>query len=73
VPEPARPDRAVFASTDWVAALAKTIASALWEQSSIRHGLFTPMEFPRICLPIIRRELERAATEVAQRHGEEKL
>ena len=60
VPEPARPN-AEFASTDWIDALAKTIASALWAQSALRHGMFTPMEFPRICLPVIRRELERAS------------
>jgi len=49
--------------SEWIDALAKTIASALWEQSALRHGLFTPPEFPRLCLPVIRRELERASIE----------
>lgn len=39
--------------------LAQRLAGALWEHSSLRHGLFTPNEFSTICEGAILRELDR--------------
>ena len=42
---------------EWVGTLSGAIASALWYQSTLRHGLFTPTDFARLCEPVIRRVL----------------
>ena len=43
-----------------VGTLSGAIASALWYQSTLRHGLFTPTDFARLCEPVIRRVLDEA-------------
>ena len=43
---------------EWVGTLSGAIASALWYQSTLRHGLFTPTDFARLCEPVIRRVLD---------------
>ncbi len=37
--------------------LVKKIAEELWNCSALRHGLFTPPDFTRICRPIIEKVL----------------
>jgi hypothetical protein len=37
--------------------LASELASALWNVSTLRHGMFTPPEFSRLCKEVILRRL----------------
>ena len=39
------------------AALPRKLAAALWEVSTLRHGLFTPPQFQQICEEVIARAL----------------
>jgi len=39
--------------------LSKRLASALWQQSKLRHGLFTTREFRDLCEAVLLEELEK--------------
>ena len=66
VPEPARPDRAVFASTAWVAALAKIVESArvIAQDLNQSHHFYTANRVSRVAdaAAELQRKIESAAT-----------
>ena len=40
--------------------LASRLASALWDNSTLRHGLFTPPQFRKICERVLTDELNKS-------------
>jgi len=65
--EPARTDKAVFASTDWVAALAKIVESAQAIAKDLKqsHHFYTSTRVSRVAdaAAELQRQIESAATE----------
>lgn len=44
----------------------ETIASALWNVSKLRHGMFTPMQFRQLCEDVLTSEMSKINTETNQ-------
>lgn len=45
--------------------LAGLLASALWNNSTLRHGMFTPPQFRKICERVIAEELNKFQDETS--------